>query len=146
MSDHQALQRLIRDRIPLADFMQFEITELSAIAIRTRAPLPNNINIHGTAFAGSLYSLSMLTAWAMLTHCLQQHAIEAELVAAKAEILYRKPVTGAIECQVSLDPSAVDSFIGQLERKGRARMPVEVSIGDQAAKMQAQMVATVAAV
>ncbi len=145
MNDHQQLQRLIRDNIPLADFMQFEITGLSANAIQTRAPLPTNINIHGTAFAGSLYSLAMLTAWALLTHSLREHMIEAELVAARAEIQYRKPVTGPIECQVSLDASAIDSFIGQLGRKGRARIPVEVSIGDQAANMQAQMVATVAA-
>ncbi len=143
VSDSQQLQSLIRDSIPLSDFMQFEITALSATAIQTSAALQNNINIHGTAFAGSLYSLAMLTAWAMLTHCLQQHAIDAELVAARAEIQYRKPVTGPVECQVTLDSSTIDSFISQLGRKGRARMPVEVIIGERAASMQAQMVATV---
>lgn len=143
VNDSQQLQALIRGSIPLSDFMQFEITDLSATAIQTSAALHNNINNHGTAFAGSLYSLAMLTAWAMLAHCLRQHAIDAELVAARAEIQYRRPVTGPVECRVSLDSSMIDSFIGQLGRKGRARMPIEVNIGDRAASMQAQMVATV---
>ena len=143
VSERQQLQQLIRGSIPLSDFMQFEITELTATGIQTRAPLASNINIHGTAFAGSLYSLAMLSAWALLTHCLQQHAIDAELVAGKAEIHYRKPVTGPVECEASLESSMIDNFIQQLGRKGRARMLVEVTIGDQAASMQANMVAMV---
>ena len=145
MSDLKHLQAKIRDSIPLSDFMQFEITDLSATTIHTRAPLPSNINIHGTAFAGSLYSLSMLTAWAMLTHCLQQHAIAAELVAARAEIQYRQPVSGPIDCHCRLESAQIDWFINQLQHKGRAKMVVEVTIGDQAARLQAQMVAMVQA-
>ena len=143
MSDRQQLQQLITDTIPLSEFMQFEVSELTASKIRSRAPLQNNINVHGTAFAGSLYSLSMLTAWALLAHCLQLQGINAELVAARADIQYRRPVSGQIDCQAVLDPEQIEAFIQQLRRKGRARMQVEVIVGDSAANMTALMVATV---
>ena len=142
MNDRQQLQQLISASIPLSEFMQFEISELTDNSIRTRAPLQTNINIHGSAFAGSLYSLSMLTAWAMLTHRLRQHAIDTELVAARADIRYRKPVTGQIDCHATLEPGQTEVFIRQLQRKGRARMEVEVIVGDGAAIMTALMVAT----
>ena len=142
MSDREQLQELIRSTIPLSEFMQFEIGELTPTSIRTLAPLQTNINVHGTAFAGSLYSLAMLTAWALISHCLQQHALEAELVAARADIRYRKPVTGPIACQALLEPAQIEAFIGQLQARGRARTEVEVIVADSAASMTALMVAT----
>ncbi len=142
MSERQQLQQLITATIPLSEFMQFEISELTESRIRTRAPLQSNIKVHGTAFAGSLYSLAMLTAWAMLTHCLQQQAIDAELVAARAEIKYRKPVSGQIDCQALLQPEQIEAFIQRLRLKGRAGMEVEVVVGDSAVNMTALMVAT----
>ncbi len=141
MSDQYSLQALIRKTIPLSEFMQFEISSLGSSSITTSAPLNPNVNIHGTGFAGSLYSLSMLTAWAFVMHCLQSHNITAELVAARAEIQYRKPVKNAIECQTHVASEDIDNFIQQLQKRGRAKMEVIVDVGNSAATLNALMVA-----
>ena len=66
-------------------------------AIQTRMIEPN-INIRSTGCAGSIYSLGVLTGWALCTHIMDELGIEAELVVARAEIRYRAPVNGELEC------------------------------------------------
>ena len=60
-----ALEQRIHAGIPLSRSVQFHIAELDGQSIRVAAPLAPNINVHGTGFAGSLYALGILTAWAM---------------------------------------------------------------------------------
>lgn len=98
MSTASALQATIRDSIPLSQAMQFSIDTLDLDEIRVSAPLEPNINIHGTGFAGSIYSIAVLTGWALCTHILQALEIDAELVVGKAGIRYLAPVTGNLEC------------------------------------------------
>ena len=67
MNAAEALEQKIRGSIPLSDAMQFHIEALSLDAIEVVAPLPPNVNIHGTGFAGSIYSVAVLTGWALCT-------------------------------------------------------------------------------
>lgn len=60
-------------------------------------PIKGNTNIHGTAFAGSLYSLCVLSAWYNLVCHLRDtigdDALEQlTVVAQSAEIFYKKPI------------------------------------------------------
>lgn len=60
-------------------------------------PIKGNTNIHGTAFAGSLYSLCVLSAWYNLV-CHLRATLgddvldQATVVAKSAEIAYKKPI------------------------------------------------------
>ena len=56
-----ALQHKIHESIPLSEAMQFSIASLSRESILVTAPLAPNVNIHGTGFAGSIYSLAVLS-------------------------------------------------------------------------------------
>jgi len=126
-----ALQDKIRSTIPLSEAMQFEIVELDANSIRVRAPLSPNINIHGTGFAGSIYSLAVLTGWAMCMHILTLENIKGELVVGKAEIKYRSAVTGDIECQCEVDKSARQAFVERNLKKGKSKLELEVVVGGE---------------
>lgn len=137
MSEAEKLQHKIRESIPLSEAMEFSIDELSCEAISVRAPLGPNINIHGTGFAGSIYSLAILTGWALCAHILEQAAVDAELVVAKAEIRYRAPVTGDLRCATAAVAERREAFLrGAREGKGVLTLEIEVG-GDRQAVLQA---------
>ena len=110
--------------------MEFTIESLDTGAIRVSAPLPPNVNIHGTGFAGSIYSLAVLTGWALATHILEDAGLDAELVVAKGEIRYRAPVTGALRCATQADADARDAFLRATRAQGKGRLRLEITVGD----------------
>jgi thioesterase domain-containing protein len=129
MNAAEALQRKIRAAIPLSEAMQFSIDSLGLEAIEVSAPLPPNVNIHGTGFAGSIYSC---------THILEQTGVDAELVVAKAEIRYRAPVTGDLRCVAGADAGQRASFLQDIESRGKGLLALEIRVGEQpAAVLQA---------
>jgi thioesterase domain-containing protein len=72
MTTAQALEQKIRTAIPLSAAMQFSIKVLNQDEIQVSAPLEPNINVHGTGFAGSIYSAAILTGWALCTHVMDE--------------------------------------------------------------------------
>ena len=128
----ETLTQLIQESIPLSEAMHFSIAELTDQSIVVAAPLSPNINVHGTGFAGSLYSLAALSAWSLTTHLIGQTDIHADVVMARAEIRYRRPVQSEIRCYCSCLPAASKSFLQQLSRKGRARISLLVEVGEAA--------------
>ena len=126
--------------------MGYRITELTDRQICVAAPLMPNRNIHGTGFAGSLYGLGILTAWGLCAHIIARARLDGDLVVAEAAIRYRAPVRGDIDCRCSITVDAAQRFINELTAKGRARVALEVAIGEgPAAVIQAGMHASRAA-
>lgn len=130
MNAARALQDRIRATIPLADAMQFSITELDVDRIRVGAPLKPNVNIHGTGFAGSLYSIAVLTGWALCMHLIDHFGLDAELVVGKGEIRYRAPVRGPIECRTACSGAERDAFVAGVRDAGKGKMRLEITVGD----------------
>ena len=131
MSAAEDLQQQIRQAIPLSDAMQFRIDALSMESILVSAPLSPNLNIHGTGFAGSIYSVAVLAGWALCTHILGEYGVDAELVVAKAEIRYRSPVTGDLQCKTCAGAAARESFIKGVRDRGKAVLLLDVEVGDR---------------
>lgn len=138
------LSQRIRQEIPLADAMNFSIQHLGEHSIQVAAPLSDNVNVHGTGFAGSLYSIAALAAWGLTTHILEQEGIKADVVMAKAEIRYKNPVHSDIVCRCDCQPETKEVFLKHLHSRGRARLSLLVDIGeDSEATLSATMVAII---
>ena len=88
------------------------------------APLAGNTNVHGTAFAGSLYSISALCAWYTLVVDLRARGLDAAytVVIQSADIEYKKPVTEPRIVARSELPDAreLDAFLDAVARDGKA--------------------------
>lgn len=110
--------------------MQFTIDALGMDAIEVSAPLPPNVNIHGTGFAGSIYSVAVLTGWALCTHILEAMDIEADLVVARAEIKYRAPVTGELRCRSGTDAPARETWLEAVRHRGKGVLPLVIELGE----------------
>jgi len=125
-----ALQAKIRQGIPLSDAMGYRITALDRTQIVVEAPLAPNVNVHGTAFAGSIYALGTLSAWALGNHLVNEAGMDAAVVIAEAAIRYRAPIRDTIHCRCSVSPDRAEVFLKALRTAGRARLELEVAIGE----------------
>jgi thioesterase domain-containing protein len=92
--------------------------------------LAPNVNVHGTAFAGSLYAVQALTGWGMMHLQLQLHELDASIVIANGQIDYAKPVAEEIvvSCSFAGQEAAMDTL--QKSGKGRFQLTSEVHLSD----------------
>lgn len=131
MTDHLVkLQQKIHSGIPLSESMQFNIAELSANSILVQAPLAPNVNVHGTGFAGSIYSVAVLAGWALCTHIMDVRGMKGDLVVASAEIQYRAPVRGEILCRGEVSEADSAEFYDNFKERGKGRLSLTIEVGD----------------
>jgi thioesterase domain-containing protein len=122
------LEKNIRAGIPISEGMDFRIQALDALAIQVSGGAKENLNVHQTAFAGSLYSICTLAAWGLTFSKLPANCA---LVMAKAEIEYLRPVHGEIIAKAVLTSEQSEIFITQLQQVGKARLDLQVSVDNQ---------------
>lgn len=113
----KTLESLIIEGIPLSQSMAFEVIELEQDSIKVRGRQQENKNVHGTAFAGSLYCLCTLAVWGLVYSRLPENA---SLVMANGHIDYRKPVVGDIVAESAVPSDQIESFLNKLHKQGRA--------------------------
>lgn len=99
--------------------MEFQVLELTGNSIRVSGGAAQNLNVHGTAFAGSLYAVCTLALWGLARSRLPE---DAELVIGEGNIRYRKPVVGEIIADCQIDKDAINGFLENLQRKGKGRL------------------------
>lgn len=87
------LQQTWQNDIPISDAMGIRIHQYTGRMFETRATLSRNINVHGTMFAGSIYSLGTLTCWGLLHLQLLERELDGAVVLGDGNIHYHKPVT-----------------------------------------------------
>jgi thioesterase domain-containing protein len=114
--------------IPISAAMGIEILECDAHELVVEAPLAPNINVHGTAFAGSLYAVTALTGWGMMWLALKARGVDASIVLAQGHIRYVKAVRGAIRCVSRFEPDAQQRALERLAESGRSVFALEASI------------------
>lgn len=112
--------------------MGFTINSLTGHQIQVSAPLPENINIHGTVFAGSIYTIATLTAWALVYSMLQDAVAAADLVLAEAHIRYKKPIDTDLNCTTGISAEDRTTFLHTLDERNRSRLQLLVNINEAA--------------
>ncbi|RZV14630.1 thioesterase [Aliarcobacter butzleri] len=93
------LENKLHNEIPLTKFMDLKITKYDEKELITMAPLNKNINDKGTAFGGSLATLTIISGWSICWLISKELEINSEnIVVIKNEHSYRKPVTKELIC------------------------------------------------
>lgn len=87
------LQKTWRETIPITEQMGIKLYQYTGRTLEARASLNKNINVHGTMFAGSIFSLATLTGWGMIFLQLKEKELEGEIVLGDGNIHYHKPIT-----------------------------------------------------
>jgi thioesterase domain-containing protein len=114
--------------IPLTAALAIEVIGCSPYEISVRAPIAANRNLHGTVFAGSLYSVCVLTGWGMAWLALRQRDLAGSIVIADSRIQYRKGVAGDFVCTCRATAEAQEASLARFEAEGRASVPLVCTI------------------
>jgi thioesterase domain-containing protein len=117
------LQTTWHREIPLAAAMALEIVTFQEGELVTRAPLGPNRNVHGTAFAGSLFSACVLTGWGRIWLALRERGLDGGIVVADSRIDYRKAVRGDVVCRCADEPP-----LDELAARGRAEFNLTCTV------------------
>jgi thioesterase domain-containing protein len=100
-----ALERLgttWHEEIPLTRAMALEPVSWRDGTLTVAADLAPNVNVHGTAFAGSLYSIAALSGWGLVHLELERADVAGSIVIADGRIRYQRPVTERIVARCTL--------------------------------------------
>jgi thioesterase domain-containing protein len=128
------LQSVWHRDIPITAAMGIEIAAFDADVLRVVARLAPNVNVHGTAFAGSLFSVCALTGWGMCWLKLRERKLTAEIVLATSEIRYSHAVRTNVVCECRWSDTASQQLDGlATEDRTRIELGSEVIADDSCA-------------
>jgi thioesterase domain-containing protein len=113
-------------RIPITKAMQAKVKSFDGNILCVEAALEPNINLHGTAFAGSLYTVSALTGWSMVHLQTRLRGAEGSIVLASGHIDYFKPVKENLVATCVFGDQ--DAAFTRLRETGKARFPLTTTI------------------
>lgn len=135
MTSTAALQRTLHAEIPLTQAMGISVVAYDGKRLQLTAPLAPNINHKCTAFGGSLYCLAVTCGWGMVHLKLAEAGLHKHIVIQDADIQYLLPVAEDLIAECQLDHATLHRFLRTLEKHGRARLALEVTIrrGDEVA-------------
>jgi thioesterase domain-containing protein len=119
------LEQRIRDGIPIARQMAFQVRDLQPDSIAVFGGGDENVNVHGTAFAGSLYTICTLALWGLVTARLPEGAT---LVMVEGNIRYRQPVVGGIDAHCTIEQDRMERFLSALLARGRSTLDANVEV------------------
>ncbi len=95
----EELQKKLHNEIPLTKLMNINIKEYNEKELITTAPLNININDKGTAFGGSLSTMTIISSWSLCWLISKEFGFNSKnIVVIKNENSYKKPVTKDIVC------------------------------------------------
>jgi thioesterase domain-containing protein len=104
--------------VPMLGTMGMEVVEVARARVKTRLPFDaQNGNHIGTVYAGVLFSFLEATGGALL---LVSFDVSRWIpVVVEGTIRYTRPVTGAIECDLSLSDDELDLVHRSLEQDSK---------------------------
>ncbi len=117
--------------IPVAAAMGVEVAGFADDELVVRAGLDPNINVHGTAFAGSLYSIAALAGWGLAWLKLRDAGFDGQIVLAEGHIQYLTAVAEDVVCRCRFDPELHGPKLAALARSSRTtlRLHCEIDAG-----------------
>ncbi len=122
------LQQTWSDTIPITEHMGIRLHQYTGKTLETRASLNKNINIHGTMFAGSIFSLATLTGWGMIYLQLKEKQIDGDIVLGDGNIHYHKPIT--MKPRAICNIETVSGKYALLEKRKKCQITLQVDILD----------------
>ncbi|MBD2859232.1 YiiD C-terminal domain-containing protein [Spongiibacter sp. KMU-158] len=123
------LTEFVHQYLPTAVHMQISVQGYDSQSLKLHAPLAPSINDKGTAFGGSIYVVAVMACWGMVYLRCVEEGLEPDIVVAKADIEYLKPVNGDIVAQSVPAPEADwKVFFEKFAERGRAKMELRSEV------------------
>lgn len=124
------LEEKLHKEIPLTKLMKLEINSYNNNELITSAPLSININDKGTAFGGSLSTITIISSWSLCWLISKELKIDSNnIVVIKNENSYLKPVRKDIVCYTQKPSKEEISILKEkIDKKGSASIKIKSKI------------------
>ena len=127
----EALATFVKTYVPLASAAALQVDSYDGSTLVLSAPLDKNINDKGTAFGGSLYNICVIAAWGMTHLKAKELGLDGDIVVAKGEINYLRPLVGRlIASATSPDQEAILRAEQGFKDRGKAIFTINVTVKD----------------
>ena len=122
----EQLQKKLHNEIPLTKVMDIRIDTYNKNELITKAPLAININDKGTAFGGSLNTMTIISAWSMCWLISQELGFDSKnIVIIENKSSFKAPVTKNIICNTQRPSDDEIKIVKEkLEKKGSASIKI----------------------
>jgi thioesterase domain-containing protein len=122
-------QEFLHHSIPATAHMAFRVEEYAHGPVKIMAPLPENQNIGGTAFGGSVSTLLITVCWAEVYKLMQSVDPKCEVVIQQGQAEFKAPIITDFAA-VAYPPTTekVALMLGTYHRFGRARISMQSGI------------------
>jgi thioesterase domain-containing protein len=125
----QELQETLNQEIPITQCLGITAEHYNGKCLILKAPLAQNINHTGSAFAGSLNALLTLAGWGQLWLVLKECNIPAKIVIQDSIVNYLLPVQrDFLASCYKPDPAQIARMQRMLQKGGRARIELQAEI------------------
>jgi thioesterase domain-containing protein len=130
----RALEARWHNEIPISAAMGITVDGFDGTRLDLRAALAPNVNVHGTAFAGSLFSLASLCGWGLVHLQMQRRELAGAIVFVEGNIRCLKPVHDDVRARCVWSEAA-DAALATLATSGKARfrLPTRLHCGEDVA-------------
>ncbi len=133
------LECFLSEHLPLARAAGVVIDDYDGQCLQVSAPLELNINDKGTAFGGSLYNLCVIAAWGMTDLKTRELGLKGDIVVAKGEINYLRPLTSRLVARAFCpEPELLEKARLSYASKAKAVFNVHAQVNDQQGKLCAE--------
>jgi thioesterase domain-containing protein len=133
MSDEiGALRGKMATEIPVTQHLGLEVVGHDAGGLTLAAPLSNNVNHEGTAFAGSVNAVATLAGWGWVWLTLRRSGHEGHVVLQDSSIKYLRPIMTDFTARcLPAEDAEVERLLAGLtqHRRGRVSLGVEIRTG-----------------
>lgn len=123
------LEKYLHESIPLTKALGLRVKFASPARVLLECPLDPNINLHGTAFGGSIVALATITGWTWIHVYMRERKQTPKLVISESHMQYLEPVTGTFSAELRApSDDIINSFTQTFDRRGSARIELTVSV------------------
>lgn len=124
------IENKIHTQIPMTKLMQLELKSIDNSSLITTAPLDINVNDKGTAFGGSLSSITIMSSWCLAYYLSKKFNIEnPNIVIFKNETKFIRPVTRDIICTTFIpNEEELNNLKSKLETKNSGSIKIHAQI------------------
>ncbi len=126
------LDAFLKEHLPLARAAGVVIDSYDGDVLQVSAPLELNINDKQTAFGGSLYNLCVIAAWGMTDLKAKELNLIGDIVVAKGEINYLRPLRSRLIAKAFLPNELIlEKAIHSYKTRGKAVFTISAQILDE---------------
>ena len=110
--------------------MQLNLAAFDDTKLITKAPLDINVNDKGTAFGGSLSSMTIISAWCMSYLLAQKFNLDTKnIVVSQNETKFKRPVTKELVCHTFMPThDELEQLKHRVATKGRGSITLYAHI------------------